>query len=213
LFLSADPGNTVECRLDGVYVPAVAQAAVDMRATIVHNGVCPTILAPAALGVTSSTFIDYDAVEEAVGLVTHLCGAGPAYATTYIEVPAGGAGVYLVQATHPAWSLNPVTTGDMILRLRLWRGTTAGGLADGIGQTAQTRYSTLASPFNTPYLHVSRTITLAVGDVISADFAAEDYNGAFAGAVLDTGPVYGTGIPAPFNWGLPFLQVTRIGLP
>jgi hypothetical protein len=212
LNLSADPGNTVECRGDGLFVPAVAQAAVDMRATVLHNGFLSSILPPAALGATSSIPIDYDVDEEVVGLITHL-GGGPAYANTYIEVPAGGAGVYLVQATHPAWSGLPIYAGDLIMRLRLYRGTTAGGPSDGIGQSAQGNYKQANAAFNAPYLHVSRTITLAVGDVIACDFAVEDYNGAFAGATLDVGPTYGAGAPGPPNAGRPFLQMTRIGLP
>lgn len=200
---SPDAGNTLQCRPNGAFVPAVTQAPIEYRATLLHSGACATILPPAALGATSSAFIDYDYIEEAVGLIPYLCGAGPAYATTYIEVPIGGAGIYLIQATHPAWSLLPISAGNMILRLRLWRGTTAGGPTDGIGQTAQVRYSTSAVTFNTPYLHVSRTIELADGDVIAVDFAAEDYSEAFAGATLDTGPV---------NGGLPFFQMTRLGL-
>jgi len=213
LIVSGDVGNTLQCRPSGAFVPAVAQAAVDYRATIVHNGVCPTVLPPAAINTPSSALIDYDAVEEAIGLLPHLCGATGAYANTTIEVPVGGAGVYLIQATHPGWSLNPISAGDMILRLRLFRGDTSGRPGDGIGQSAGVRYSTSAVAFNTPYLHISRTILLNDLDVIGVEFVAEDYNGAFPGATLDTGPVYGTFVPSPFNGGLPFFQATRIGLP
>lgn len=211
LIISPDAGNVLECRANGAYSPAAAQGTVDYRATIVHTGACPTVLAPAAINVTSETFIDYDVVEESIGLISHLCGATGAYANTTIEVPVGGAGVYLIQATHPAWSTAPTTLGDMILRLRLWRGDTTGRPSDGIGQSAQTRYSTTAGTnYNTPYLHVSRTIVLADGDVVGVSFAAEDYNGAFAGATLDVGPTYGVA-SGNFDAGYAFFQMTRIG--
>jgi hypothetical protein len=214
LEISPDSGNTLQCRPNGAYVPAVTQAPVNYRATLIHNGVCPTILPAAPFATTSSDFIDYDTVEEAVGLVPHLCGAGGSpYPNTCIEVPIGGGGIYLIQATHPGWSIPPPSTGDTILRLRLWRGTTAGGPADGIGQTAQVRYSTGVIAFNTPYLHVSRTIRLFDGDVVMVDFGVESYSGPFPGTILDTGPSYGTSSPPPFNGGLPFFQMTRIGLP
>jgi hypothetical protein len=212
LEISPDSGNVLECRSNGAYVPAVSQAAIGCRATLLHNGVLPTVLPPAAAGATSETFIDYDYIEESLGVIPHL-GGGPAYPHTYIEIATGCGGIYLIQATHPAWSLPPNTAGDLILRLRLWRGTTAGGPQDGIGQTAQTRYTTLASPFNTPYLHVSRTILLSANDTVAVSFAAEQYGVAFAGAILDTGPVYGSCTPAPENCGLPFFQVTRLGVP
>jgi len=215
LEVSPDVGNTLQCRPNGAFVPAVTQAPIEYRATLLHNGVCGTILPPAAVGATSSAFIDYDYTEEAVGLIPYLCGLGPAYANTYIEVPIGGAGIYLIQATHPAWSILPASAGDMILRLRLWRGDTTGRLSDGIGQSAQTRYSTVVSAFNTPYLHISRTIYLNDGDCVAVDFAAEDYNGAFAGTTLDTGPIYGAGAVGPIvleTAGLPFFQMTRLGL-
>jgi hypothetical protein len=216
--LSPDVGNVIECRANGLFVPAAPPPVIDMRCTLLHTGVCgPTILAPSAITVPSFVFIDYDYIEEAVGLIPQPCGAGPAYATTYIEVPVGGAGIYLIQATHPAWSaIGPITAGDMILRLRLWRGDTTGRFGDGIGQEAQVRYSTTSDDYNTPYLHISRTIRLFDADTISVDFEATDYNGAFAGATLDTGPLYGAGSIGPIvpeTAGYPFFQMTRIGTP
>lgn len=209
LEVSPDVGNTLQCRPNGAFVPAVTQAPINYRATLLHNGVCATILPPAAMGATSAAFIDYDYIEEAVGLIPYLCGAGGSpYPATCIEVPIGGAGIYLIQATHPGWSILPTSAGNTILRLRLWRGTTTGTPLDGIGQSAQVRYTTSAIAFNAPYLHVSRTINLADGDVIIVDFAVESYSGAFAGATLDTGPSYGNSLPR----GLPFFQMTRLGL-
>jgi len=210
LVLSADPGNTLECRADGAFVPAVAQGAVDMRATIVDAGGCPTILPPALITATSRAFIDYDVVEDVVGLAAHVCGATGAYPHTSIEVPAGGDGIYLIQATHPAWSTNPTSLGDIICRLRLWKGTTAGGAGDGIGQSGQVRYSTSVTNYNTPYLHVTRMIELVEDDVVFVSFDVEDYGAPFGGATLDSGPTYGNATGS-FDSGYAFFQMTRIG--
>jgi hypothetical protein len=217
--LSADVGNMVECRADGLFVPAVSQGSIDYRATQFFSGACACVIAGAAIGVQASTFIDYDIPSDVVGLTTHECGATGPYPNSCIEVPIGGGGVYLVQATMPGWSIAPPSSGDIILRLRLWRGTTAGGTADGIGQTAQTRYTTTDSDddpgwYNTPFQHVSCTLVLADEDVIMADFAVEDYNGIWTGTTLDSAPYYGAGDDDPLDEetaGLPFIQVTRLG--
>jgi len=215
LVLSGDPGNVLECRGNGAYAPAAAQGVVDRRATLLHTGAIPTVLPPAALGVTSAAFIDYDFIEENVGLLVFI-GGGGSFSNTTIEIPVGGAGVYQIEATHPAWSLAPINpAGDMIVRLRLWRNHVPGpALGEGIGQSGDVRFTTTAATYNTPYLHVSRTLRLYDGDAISVDFAGEDYNGAFGAATLDTAPTYGGngGItPPPAGTGLPFFQITKLG--
>jgi len=216
--ISPDIGNTFECRPTGIFVPAVSQAPVDRRATILHSpGVLPTILPPVAINAESEMFVDYDFVEENVGLSV-FPGGGGSFAVTTIELPVGAEGVYLIQAAHPGFSSAPANPlGDMIVRLRLWRNHVPGpATGEGIGQSAGVRFTTNTGFFNTPSLYVGRTLRLYDGDAISVSFVCQDFNGAFPGATLDVGPTYGLngGItPPPAGRGLAFFQITKLGLP
>jgi len=211
--ISIQAGNVLVCRTagegnPGLYAPASTQAAVDCRATLLHVGFLPTVMPPAALGVPSTQFIDYDVTEEVIGVAV-FPGGGGAFANTTIEIPDPSCnGVYLIQATHPAWSTPPGnTTSDVIVRLRLYRNL------EGIGQTAQFKRTSGGQTidFNTPYLHISRTLPLVSGDAISVEFVVENYGAAFPGATLDLGPTYGVGAAPPAGEGRPFFQITRIG--
>jgi len=208
LEISEEVGNQAVCTEDGLLV---VEPTINHRATVLATGVIQTVLPAAADSVASKAWVSYDFVEDAQGLSVFLPGAGVAYTHSYIEVGNDAAGVYLIQASCPGWSGAPATPGDCILRLRLYKGNSDGDPGAGIGQVAQTRYSTnVVTPGDTPFLNVSRTITLMGGDCIYADFSATTYGYAFAGATLDTGPNYGSGV-IPANSGLPFLQMTRLG--
>lgn len=203
--ISADGGNVLECRPNGMFSPATANGPIDHFAIIHNAGGCPNVVPPSIPGTFTSVFIDYDTVEVAAGLLAFPCG-GPFYTHTYVEVPVGGDGWYLIQATHPGWEGPPFDAGNAIFRLELWLN------GDGIGQSGQNRVDTTSGApgyYISPYMHVSRTIYLSAGDRVHVGFSQQSAL-ASGGAVLSVLPIYG--FTLPFRAGYPFFSAVRIGV-
>jgi hypothetical protein len=183
--ISSDASNVLECRANGLYAPAASAPASRYYAILRDNGGSPTVLPATALQNGSSAIIQYDTNQASSDLSVFLL-TGPAYTSTYIEIPAGGGGLYHVGMIKQGWGPGPNATGDLLLRASIvLNGPATPAGSDSIAQSATYVVRATSVANNIPMLHVSVLFPLVAGDRLRFRFSAEPWAGAgFAGASL-----------------------------
>lgn len=210
--ISGDVGNVAECRATGFYVPATTMGIVDYRATLRDSGTIPTVIPATGAGTGTYAFINFDISQDVVGLATYIVSDPIFGSLSAIEVTLGGKGVYQIELNHPMWPDAPFTAGDIDIWLNIVRWD--GGNQFAIATSGATRYTTIGGGLvNThPWLAISRTIVLDVGDVIYGYIGLVNWAAAFPGATVSSFPTIGPGFESPGGLNnVPSMSVTKIG--
>lgn len=162
LAVSADVGNSVEVRADGVFVGAEIVAGVNVGAGIIGDGTggSPLRLGPAKALATRATNQSMPAnTTTAVSFTTTEFDSTGTILTAGSRLVAPVSGVYQVQGAA-RFAMSPAD-GDVFLALRK-----SGAGADLLGSTRHKNAADSFGDFVDAYLATSRLVTLTLGQYV-----------------------------------------------